>query len=122
MLDKISSNNANTSAMADNVHAEFTGTITLTGRLSAPTGNPADAGMGPQYSLNDITVDSLKLLPYLQSDTRSVWFGVRNPEVMKNFQVKNGDKVEMTISRYYYTFWPADAWNEADVVSVKKVQ
>jgi hypothetical protein len=107
---------------ADDIHAEFTGNITLTGRLSAPTGNPADAGMGPQYTLNDITKDSLKLLPYLQTDTRSSWFGVRNPDVMKNFQVKNGDMVEMTISRYYYTFWPADAWNEADVVSVKKVQ
>lgn len=105
-----------------NLTAQFSGTVALIGRLSAPTDNPTDAGMGPQYSLNDLNSDSLKKLPYLDSDTRSVWFGVRNPEVMKNFQVKNGDTVEITINKYYYNFSPTDAWNEADVVSVKKIQ
>lgn len=108
-------------ASPDYVYAEFTGTITVTGRLSAPTGNPEDGGMGPEYSLNNLTQDSLKRLPYLQSDTRTVWFGVKNPDVMKNSPVKNGDLVEITINKYEYVFFPAGVWNQADVVSVKKI-
>jgi len=118
---KINSNN-NNSISADNIHVEFTGNTTLVGILSAPIGNPEDAGMGPEYSLNDLTIDSLKKLPYLKTDTRTIWFGIRNPETIKNAGVKNRDKVELTISRYYYTFFPAGVWNEADTVSIKKTQ
>ncbi len=106
----------------DYVYAEFTGTITVTGRLSAPTGNPEDGGMGPEYSLNNLTQDSLKRLPYLQSDTRTVWFGIKNPDVMKNSPAKNGDLVELTINKYEYVFFPAGVWNQADAVAVKKIQ
>ncbi len=114
--------NSNYPAEADYVYAEFTGTVTLRGRLSAPTGNSEDAGMGPEYSLNNLTQDSLKKLPYLQSDTGTVWFGVKNQDIMKNFAVQNGDLVDMTINIYEYICFPASVWNLADVVNVKKVQ
>lgn len=107
-------------ANPDYVYAEFTGTITITGRLSAPTGNPEDGGIGPEYLLSNLTQDSLERLPYLQNDTKD-WFGVKNPDVMKNSPVKNGDMVEITINKYEYRFFPAAVWNEATVVAVKKI-
>ncbi len=123
VLEQIQGNvDSKSPADADHIYAVFTGTITLRGKLAAPTENPEDAGMGPQYSLNDLIQDSLKKLPYLQSDTRTVWFGVKNQDIMKNFPVKNGDLVDMTINKYEYVFFPAGVWNQANVVDVKKVQ
>ncbi|MBP9760015.1 MAG: hypothetical protein KBD24_01460 [Candidatus Pacebacteria bacterium] len=104
------------------VKAEFTGVITVTGRLSAPTGNPYDGGMGPEYSVATLNQDSLSRLPYFESDTRSVWFGVNNPEIMKESTVKNGDLVEVTIKKYQYVFYPAGVWNSAELIAIKKVQ
>jgi hypothetical protein len=122
VLSKISHpSNPAKQATPDYVYAEFTGVISVIGKLSAPTGNPEDEGMGPEYSLNYLTQDSLKKLPYLQSDTREVWFGVKNADVMKKFSVKSGDLVEMTIDKYEYVFFPAGGWNQADVVAVKKI-
>lgn len=119
-VEKVSSNNGNPIS-ADNIHVEFTGTVTLIGILSAPTDNPEDGGMGPDYSLHALTVDSLKKMPILENDPRLVWFGIRNPEIIEWTNIKKGDRVELTISKYNYIFFPAGIWNEADAISVKKI-
>ncbi len=121
VLEKISHpTNNNVGPDEDHVRAEFSGNVTLTGTLSAPTGKPEDAGMGPEYSVSNLASESLKKLPYLRTDTRDVWFGITNPDVVKNAGLKNGDKVELTISKYDYIFAPAGVWNQAEIISIKK--
>ncbi|MFA7302748.1 MAG: hypothetical protein WC030_03305 [Candidatus Paceibacterota bacterium] len=104
------------------VKATFTGTTTLIGRLSAPTGDPRDVGMGPDYSLNDLTPASLAKLPYFHDSERTVWFGFKNESVIKAASVKNGDMVRVVINEYDYSTKPAEVWNVATLVSIEKVQ
>jgi len=96
--------------------AQFSGTVTLVATLSEPI---QPEGMEPAYSFSDLSPDTLVKLPYFQYDTRAVWFGVYNVDAMKRFLVKSGDRVEVTIDKYYYNDQEAGVYNTANIVRVK---
>lgn len=119
-VEKISPFRAEDPISDDYLRVDFSGTVTLKGKLRAPTNDPNDGGMGPDYSLDSLTPDSLAKVPF--DDGRDVWFGITNPELMKNAGVKNRDMVELTINHYHYVGFPGEVWNEAEMVSIKKSQ
>ena len=80
--------------------AQFSGEAILVGTLSAPTGDPRDGGIGPEYSVSELTIDSIQKLPRSETDTRMVWFGIDNPEMVTEAGLKNGDRVEIVIDKY----------------------
>jgi hypothetical protein len=108
-------------ANQDRIEAEFSGLTVLVGTLTVPTSNPEDKGMGPDYSISQLTDNSVTKLPIANTDDRTVWFGINAPDMVNEAGLKNGDLVEVTIDKYYYILLGAGVWNNARVVSIKKL-
>ena len=106
----------------NDIFIKFIGKTTVIGYLSMPTDNPMDGGTGPEFYIHRLTEPSLKRLPHLKTDTRSTWFGINNPEVIMQSDIKNRDLVEVVIDEYNYELYPSEVWNSAHVVSIKKVE
>jgi hypothetical protein len=105
------------------IEVEFSGNVVLAGTLTAPTGNPEDGGMGPNYSISQLTDSSIAKLPRADGDDRTVWFGIDNySSIVNEAGLKNRDLVEVTINKYNYIFMAADVWNTARVVSIRKIE
>ncbi len=99
----------------------FEGEATLRGSLLIEPKGGEGAMMGGVAQFQ-VAEESLHLLPCAESDTRTLWFGLNNPEETKAaLGITEGQSYdcEMVIRDYHINLQPSAVWNRATFVSGK---
>lgn len=116
IVDEVSSYFSQSKAIKEapsvgDVSVRFLGETTLVGTLSRD-------GMD---SISDLSTESIEKLPRLDNSNTSVWFGFLNPEIIQTAGLKDGDRVEVIIDEYIYNSAPTEAFDQARIVKITRI-